>query len=64
MPRKIIPKACGCGCGEMTRGGKFIPGHDSKLYRAILVHIKGDVLDLKAIVENATGSRVIVNHQE
>lgn len=32
-PRK--PKAgkpCECGCAEMTRGGRFIPGHDARLY--------------------------------
>lgn len=25
------PKACSCGCGGETRGGRFIPGHDAKL---------------------------------
>ncbi len=30
-PRKA-PKACKCGCGEMTRGGTFRPGHDARFY--------------------------------
>lgn len=25
------PKPCECGCGGMTMGGRFIPGHDSRL---------------------------------
>jgi hypothetical protein len=30
------PKECECGCGGMTRGGKFIPGHDSKMKSRLL----------------------------
>lgn len=31
--RKAKPaKACSCGCGGMTKGGRFIPGHDSRLH--------------------------------
>lgn len=26
------PKECGCGCGNMTKGGNFIPGHDARLH--------------------------------
>lgn len=25
------PQECQCGCGGMTRGGKFLPGHDARL---------------------------------
>jgi hypothetical protein len=64
MPRKIIPKACGCGCKQMTKGGKFIPSHDTKVYRAILHHIDGDILDLKAFVEAHSGRAVVVDHDE
>jgi hypothetical protein len=64
MPRKIVPKPCACGCNEITKGGKFIPGHDTKVYRAILQHIGGDVMDLKRIVEQATDRPVVVNHNE
>lgn len=26
------PRACECGCGENTKGGRFRPGHDAKLH--------------------------------
>lgn len=26
-----VPKKCGCGCGEMTKGGRFRPGHDMRV---------------------------------
>ncbi|AOZ65131.1 hypothetical protein KDI99_gp31 [Arthrobacter phage Greenhouse] len=30
-PRKPAePTPCTCGCGDLTKGGKFLPGHDSK----------------------------------
>jgi hypothetical protein len=25
------PKACMCECGDQTKGGRFLPGHDAKL---------------------------------
>ena len=31
MRKAAAPKACSCGCGGLTRGGRFIPGHDAKL---------------------------------
>lgn len=32
-PRKSkTGRPCECGCAVMTRGGRFYPGHDSKLY--------------------------------
>jgi hypothetical protein len=64
MPRKIVPKACACGCGEMTKGGKFLPGHDTKVYRAILQHIDGDIMELKAVVEAQTNRAVVIDHDE
>ena len=54
MPRKIEPKFCNCGCGEMTRGGNFIAGHDRKLGAAI-ERAAGGLLELKALVEDALG---------
>lgn len=26
------PRPCLCGCGSTTRGGRFMPGHDARLY--------------------------------
>ncbi len=62
MPRKTVPKSCACGCGDMTKGGKFIPGHDTKVYSAILRHIDGDIVDLRGIVEAHTNSAVMIPH--
>ena len=35
---KDIPKAspCECGCGATTKGGRFLPGHDAKLKKALV----------------------------
>lgn len=30
------PRLCLCGCGGMTRGGRFLPGHDAKLKGRLL----------------------------
>jgi hypothetical protein len=64
MPRKVVPKSCACGCGEMTKGGKFIPGHDAKVYRSILQHIDGDIIDLKEFVEAHTNRAILICHDE
>lgn len=29
-------RKCGCGCGKMTKGGEFLPGHDSRLKSQLL----------------------------
>jgi len=34
--RKVEPKECGCGCGEMTKGGAFVIGHDMKRKSSLL----------------------------
>lgn len=28
--RAAAPRKCECGCTGMTRGGRYIPGHDSR----------------------------------
>jgi len=28
------PKQCTCGCGGMTKGGSFLPGHDARYHAA------------------------------
>jgi len=33
---KSVPKECKCGCGEMTKGGTYRPGHDAKHMSAVL----------------------------
>ena len=61
MPRKKTPKECGCGCGLMTAGGDFKPGHDSKTISAIVSRV-GGVLELKGIIEKLTGKPLEVEH--
>ncbi len=59
MPRKKIPKPCGCGCGEMTKGGQFIPGHDAKLLSAIIQSV-GGLENLRRIIEKHNGKDIVL----
>ena len=34
------PKECACGCGGMTRGGNWLPGHDAKAYSRELAKLR------------------------
>lgn len=63
MPRRVDPKVCGCGCNGMTKGGEFIPGHDSKLMRAILLEV-GGVLALRKFIEQRLGKTITANLDE
>jgi hypothetical protein len=39
------PRPCLCSCGGMTKGGRFLPGHDARLRSELVAQIKkGDVL--------------------
>jgi hypothetical protein len=29
-PKNAVARKCACGCGEMTSGGVWVPGHDAK----------------------------------
>jgi hypothetical protein len=58
--RKQGEKPCGCGCGGMTRGGDSQPGHDSKLYAAIIKEV-GGLLQLRGLVEKVIGRAIKVN---
>jgi hypothetical protein len=46
---KAEPRECECGCGEMTNGGLFRPGHDAKLRSRLLKAI--DAGDEDALAE-------------
>lgn len=59
MPRKIEPKECACGCGEMTNS-TWATGHDSKTLSAI-VKKAGGTLQLKRLVEKSLKTRIRVN---
>jgi hypothetical protein len=38
---KSAPRDCGCGCGGLTSGGTFLPGHDARLRSRLLRTIRG-----------------------
>ena len=59
MPRKLRPKLCSCGCGRFTRGGHFLPGHDARVYSAIIERV-GDIRNLREVVEQYTGKKIEV----
>lgn len=44
LPRASKPgQDCACGCGLVTRGGRFVPGHDARL-AGLIKRIKAGVL--------------------
>ena len=59
MPRKIRPRKCACGCGAMTRGGDFLPGHDARTLSAVIT-VVGGVAALRTLVEKALKRRIDV----
>lgn len=48
---------CICGCGEKTKGGKFCPGHDQKLRKAIEGAV-GGLESLRSIAEGHVGGPI------
>jgi len=61
MASRYIPKLklCDCGCGGYPRGRDFIPGHDVRIYSAILGHV-GSLRNLREVVERYTGKPVVM----
>jgi hypothetical protein len=41
---------CVCGCGQETRGGDFLPGHDQKLRTALEQRVGGLSTMAKVVV--------------
>lgn len=37
---KLPPRRCVCSCGEMTKGGEFLPGHDARYKSALIREVK------------------------
>jgi hypothetical protein len=60
MPRKKLPRPCRCGCGEMTQGGEFCPGHDAKVLSAIISRV-GGVANLRLLIEKETGAPLLIH---
>ena len=56
-------KVCICGCGEITRGGRFRRGHDQKLRKAIEDAVDG-LENLRSIVEAHVKHPITTKMQE
>ena len=50
--RRTTPKECACGCGGMTKGGTWIPGHDAKYASMLLQAIRSG--QITAVEERAS----------
>ena len=59
MPRKRIQKPCACRCGEITAGGHFLPGHDTKTLSAVIEAV-GGITALRNLVERVLGIKIEV----
>lgn len=59
MPRRAIAKSCACGCGKMTKGGDFLPGHDQRLWGALVREV-GSAEGVRTIVEKHLKRRIEV----
>lgn len=55
--KKTVPKPCECGCGDETRGGRFIPGHDSKL-KAWMIRVERGLIKIADIEDEGTRNAV------
>jgi len=42
MPKSVSGRDCECGCGEKTRGGLWVPGHDAKRKSVLFGIIRGE----------------------
>lgn len=51
---RLRPRSCFCGCGQMTKGGRFTPSHDSHPMSAMLAEV-GGIVGLRPIVEAHLG---------
>lgn len=56
MAKKIRAKLklCDCGCGGYPRGADYMPGHDVRIYSALVGHV-GSLRNLREVVERYTG---------
>ena len=59
MPRKVRRRDCYCGCGGLTAGGEFLPGHDRKLEAAIVAEV-GGIIELHQMAEKVLKRRIKV----
>jgi hypothetical protein len=51
-------KPCLCGCEGMTKGGKFLPGHDSKYLNILVALEPGEARELAGRVSEAFAAKL------
>lgn len=56
MPSKTVPEQCASGCSSMTKGGDYLPDHDSETLSAIIENV-GGIKQFRQLVEG------VLNHQ-
>jgi hypothetical protein len=59
----MIDHECLCGCGAKTKGGKYCPGHDQKLRKAIEEAV-GGLESLRSIAEVYVGRAISTKPSE
>ena len=52
-PAKRTPQPCACGCGDQTKGGRFLPGHDARLKGRLLAQLREGSARERATAEKA-----------
>lgn len=52
------PSLCLCGCGDMTGGGRFLPGHDAKLKGSLIRAVREARKDGNGKAEQTAVSRL------
>jgi len=63
MARKYRPKLklCDCCCGGYPRGADYMPGHEVRIYSALIDHV-GSLRNLREVIELYTGKPVNMNY--
>lgn len=59
----MFENVCICGCGEITRVGRFRPGHDQKLRKAIEDAV-GGLENLRSLAEAYVKHSITTNMSE
>lgn len=49
------PRKCGCGCGLMTKGGIWRPGHDAKALSAMLMEMRAAQAQAESVISPLMG---------
>jgi len=59
---KIKAPECLCGCGGRTKGGRFLPGHDAKLKKALVADARAGKERAASKLEKLGWSKFLQEH--